>query len=438
MKWSMSDEILKYDIAESLSRLERMSAELSTKISSVVNESPKKVLAVPYDTASTVSFAEIRQELLEDFNAERGCDRLDYSVAALSGVIAGIIDVLWVGMPGASEIGQGVDKATDKLIIRLSNLIARPVSKKGKRVKPTDKVEIAISRLEQVFKVNYDQRHASDVGGLVGLTPINHHLLSLAHSPDWIGLLASVVSQFCDVSFFVDDGRLIRIDTKTFELHGKNVATKLFCAVCNWLGHILSDVAGSTSSRMKGEGHRGMGIGAPFYWLTQFVDIGEFGKNRESFAKLAADVFESGYDLRHFAACAVPVVLNELVVRLFWALRQRFGKKRPFRDCIPSQKHPAVNRMLLVSYATFCAIDAMDAAIRSDGMIFLFLMRCNLAAWYRFASVSVREVDFFLDRDRQLLEFHAIRLERETERIATTYGISQEEVDAVMSRFYLA
>ena len=29
-----------------------------------------------------------------------------------------------------------------------------------------------------------------------------------------------------------------------FELKGKNIVSKLFCGIANWIGHILSDIAG--------------------------------------------------------------------------------------------------------------------------------------------------------------------------------------------------
>ena len=32
--------------------------------------------------------------------------------------------------------------------------------------------------------------------------------------------------------------------TTDFELKGKNIVSKLFCGIANWIGHILSDIAG--------------------------------------------------------------------------------------------------------------------------------------------------------------------------------------------------
>lgn len=72
----------------------------------------------------------------------------------------------------------------------------------------------------------------------------NHHMKSLAHSPDIIGLFFSILNQFTSTSSFLHDGQLITIQTETFELQGHGFVSKLFCGVANWFGHIMSDVAG--------------------------------------------------------------------------------------------------------------------------------------------------------------------------------------------------
>lgn len=40
------------------------------------------------------------------------------------------------------------------------------------------------------FKVNYDQRHTADVNGEFNMSTKNHHMMSLSHSPDIIGLFS--------------------------------------------------------------------------------------------------------------------------------------------------------------------------------------------------------------------------------------------------------
>lgn len=105
-------------------------------------------------------------------------------------------------------------------------------------------VASAIGFLENKYRVNYDQSHTGQVGRRFQLTPKNHHLKSLAHSPDIIGLFFSILNQFTNTSSFVSNGKLITIqnsDTQ-FELQGHNFISRLYCGFCNWVGHIMSDI----------------------------------------------------------------------------------------------------------------------------------------------------------------------------------------------------
>lgn len=111
-----------------------------------------------------------------------------------------------------------------------------------------------------------------------------------------------------------------------FELQGKNIPSKLFCGIANWIGHLISDVSGSSSS--KG---RGMGIPSPIWaWSNDVIAIKaklnipvtEFDK---SVNELALKLFEKGYDVRFQTTQAIPVFINEMVVRLLYSIRRLIG-----------------------------------------------------------------------------------------------------------------
>ena len=62
--------------------------------------------------------------------------------------------------------------------------------------------------------MNYDARYASDIGldnEMFKMSASNHHLKSLGHSPDLIGLFFSVLDQFTGTSSFISNGRIIRV-----------------------------------------------------------------------------------------------------------------------------------------------------------------------------------------------------------------------------------
>ena len=318
------------------------------------------------------------------------CDKFDYLTAVACGAIGGLVDVFLVGMPGDSILGQWTDSMVDKSVMSFAKLCGW----EGNSIKS------AIGFLENGsaasrkngfngFKVNYDQRHTGDIDGLFSMSAKNHHMKSLAHSPDPIGLFFSILNQFTSTSTFLSNGKLITIDTETFELRGSNPISKLFCGVVNWFGHLMSDVAGSS-----GATGRGSGIVMPFYELFQFCNFGKFsvGKDKQTLATIATRAFQEGYDLRHSLAMSIPVLITDLSIRVIWAIRQRFQFHHPLNECIPSSKHDNLRVMLLIGNGTLCVIDAIDAGVHSGGNTLVLFMRLNLVAWFRLVKLVLKEV----------------------------------------------
>jgi hypothetical protein len=220
----------------------------------------------------------------------------------------------------------------------------------------------------------------------------NHHMMSLSHSPDIIGLFFSLLNQFTSTSSFIAGGQLITINTETFELQGGNFIAKLFCGIANWFGHIMSDIAGSSGS--KGNVGRGSGVVMPFYQLFRFCNFGKFsvGKDKQDLATIATRAFQEGKDFRFGIASAIPVVITNLSIRLIWALRRHFQYGKPVKECIPTYKHADLRVMLLLGNGTLCVMDGIDAGIRSGGNFLAFFMRLNLVAWFRFITLVLKEV----------------------------------------------
>lgn len=312
------------------------------------------------------------------------CDKYDYLIAAGCGVIAGLVDIFLVGEPRDSKLQVWTDAQVDKTVMAFAKTCGW-TPKAGKE----NSVASAIGFLEKKFPVNYDQRHTGDVGGLFTMGTKNHHMKSLAHSPDVIGLFFSILNQFTSTSSFLHDGQLITIQTDTFELQGHDFVSKLFCGVTNWFGHLMSDVAGSS-----GATKRGSGVVIPFFELFQLCDFGSFqvGKHRNTLATVATKVFQEGYDARFGLTMAIPVLLCDLTIKLVWAIKHYFYHKRPLHECIPSKRHDDLRIMLIIGDGTLCMMDGADAAIRSGGNWVNFFLRLNIVAWYRLVVLVFREV----------------------------------------------
>ena len=334
------------------------------------------------------------------------CDKIDYGLAASSGVLCGIIDIFLVGEPGDSPLGIVTDQWVATKVVAFAES-CQP----GKR--HFESLDAALRFLEQKFKVPYDQ---TGVGGFLKeklrLTPGNHHFKSLAHNPSILGLFFSILDQFENTSHFISNGQLISLQQadEHWELRGANITSKLFCGFANWIGHLLSDVAGSSGSAARG--NRGMGLPSPFWtWTNDLLAIKAILKDKLNLGEdevgqrmndLALSIFEKGYDARFQATQAIPVIVNDLLTRFMYAVRRLFNyfsttskDVRSFplmwKHCEPFS-NASVKRMLTVSHGTFCLLDVGEASVRAHATGGFsaeeFVLRLNIIGVGRF-SISL-------------------------------------------------
>ena len=321
-------------------------------------------MGIMNENHSIIEVSEDNRKLLK---SKDQCDKYDYLAAVACGAVGGMIDIFLVGAPKSSTLGNWTDKQVDNAVMGFAKASGwNP--RDGQQGNPAS----AIGFLEKQFKVNYDQRHSADVENLFDMSTRNHHMMSLSHSPDLVGLFFSLLNQFTSTSSFIADGQLVTIRSDTYELQGGNFVAKLFCGIANWFGHIMSDIAGSSGSR--GNSGRGAGVVIPFYELFQFCKFGSFrvGQDRQDLATIAVRAFQEGYDFRFGLASAIPVIITDLSIRLIWALRRRFQYGKALKECIPTHQHDDLRVMLLFGNGTLCIMDAIDAGIRSGGNFLAF------------------------------------------------------------------
>lgn len=383
----MDNAIIKKDILLNLS-VEDGGFDFSTSIADAVAKAETE-LVVLNETVDSIK------------GLKPDCDKLDYILATSSGALCGIIDIFLVGKPGESPLGN----ITDKWFVARTIDFAKLCNPEKKNF---DSLDSALRFLEKKFKVPYDQTGLGDAGKTIfDLTAKNHHLKSLAHNPSLLGLFFSILDQFSNTSHFVTDGQLVSLQQadEKWELRGGNIPSKLFCGFANWIGHLISDVSGSSSSAAKG--NRGTGLPSPLWtWTNDIIAIkAKLGlsvtETDKTMNELALNIFEKGYDIRFQTAQAIPVFLNELLVRLIYAIRRLFRyfseipkTERSFalmwKKCEPFS-NATVKRMLTVAHGTFCLVDVGDAVGRSliaGGGTFNaveFVLRLNVVGVGRFA-----------------------------------------------------
>lgn len=369
-----------------------------------------------------IEITELNETIKSIKNLKPNCDKLDYVLSASSGALCGIIDIFLVGKPGESPLGN----ITDKWFENRVKSFAKMCHPKGKNF---DSLESSLRFLEKKFKIPYDQTGLSDAGkAVLGLNAHNHHFKSLAHNPSILGLFFSILDQFSNTSHFISNGQLISLQNadKKWELRGGNIPSKLFCGFVNWFGHLVSDVSGSQSSARNNS--RGMGIPSPLWtWTNDLIAIKSklnipITEMDKTMNQLALEIFEKGYDTRFQTAQAIPVFINELIVRLIYSVRRLYWyftettkEERSFsliwKKCEPFS-NPTVKRMLTIAHGTFCLIDAGDATIRA----------------FIAGGGYFNPVEFFLRLNIVGVGRFAISLYGETKRVIT-YNYAKEETE---------
>ena len=422
---------------------------------------------------------ELLQHKVEEINADIDrltchADGFDYMIAVACGVLTGAIDVFLVGefdFTGSKEL---IDSKIDKFITDKANnmKMTAKVEEELKRAKEKGvtggKLEEIKRNIEEKYKQNPMSKSKaieylekkfgipsdSVWKGESHITPESHHLDDLAHHPTIVGLAASILTQFTKNAYFQDkEGKNIKIKAQKVKtvkkgkekveiiLIGSDLKAKLMCGILNWLGHLLSDVAGSSSSARKG--NSGMGLPGPIVSTLKELAMLPILKNT-SLPMLLYDLFtkddalfgEFRLDLRSELAFgiegkqAIPVFINTIFIRSFYFVRRFISEAREaesiadinWRNTFP-WKNRTIARLLTISLGTFEAIDLADAAIRGalksggtiQGFFANFVLRVNFVGIGRFAIAVTNDVSMGVQqlkekRERSMLMSEIISL----------------------------
>ena len=326
------------------------------------------------------------------------------------------------------DINQKIQKAIEKAKERGEVIDDKKIKEITDQINNNEMAK-SIRKLEQKFGIPSDSAY-EEIGN--GISSMSHHLDDLAHHPTPVGWMASIMTQFTGNAYFQNkDGTNIKIKAKPVKvikngkekveirLIGEGIKEKLFCGTVNWLGHLVSDMAGSNSSVKKG--NLGMGLPGPILSTLKELSMLPIIK-KTPLPKLLYDLFTndsallSGFkmDLRSELALgielgkqAIPVFINEVLVRAFYFIRRFIAeakKAENFKDINWGNTFPFKNRtivrMLTISYGTFETIDLADAAIRGaiksggtlPGFFANFVLRVNFVGVGRFAIACGTDV----------------------------------------------
>ncbi|AFS77512.1 hypothetical protein Curi_c04370 [Gottschalkia acidurici 9a] len=380
---------------------------------------------------------------VEELNAEidrltNHADGLDYTIAVASGIIAGAIDIFYVR---EFSLDRGKEWSNGKV----NNFVMNLAKKKGYK---GDDLQGAIRHLEQ-FGTPSDSVTAQFGGGK------QHHLRDFAHHPTPVGLTFSLLTQFTGMAYGTNTlgaFQVVPVENKSFI--GENFPEKITFGLVYWFLHMASDMVGSNVNAGAGTGLPG-----PILSLVKELSSLPIFNNSKAIQELRVNISklfngtllakrdENGkimkgpdgkpliekFDLRtevgvayEIGRQAIPVVVNEALVRGFYFLRrliQQLKEKESLKHIEWKKTLPFKNRtivrMMTIATGTFTAIDLADAGIRAviksggfnPATLGNFILRVNFVGIGRFAIAVTTDVAMGIKKSKK--ENERIRLRGE-------------------------
>ena len=340
---------------------------------------------------------------IEDFNARYSLDEWDYAIAGGCGLFAAMLDLLFVRAPA---------KPTTNWSKQVDGVFNRQVQSAFNRLLPPD-LSKELGKWNTIGSAD-----ARTVDQLVGaapgtLNPTNHRLRSLSHDPI-LGFLFGVLDMRRGTCTVVENGRLKSYSTTMGPVEGG-----LFPLLGRMFGHLLSD-----ANAVSATGNRGMGLPAPFMGILRMFDGLPVGDS--DLGKQIEYMYVKGYDFRQFVVTSIPVLIMEVMMRVFYAAKQVKFARSPLGealvDTMPIKMNPRFRMMLVMAYGTVAAVNGGKVYITKD------ILNLNYAAWLGLTWNGVHAIKW------ALLERH-LKLWQEFER-KETEALAQivEEIDSLAGR----
>lgn len=324
--------------------------------------------------------------------------KTDALIAVASGTLTGVMDSVFIRDIDLREAHRwGVEEA--------QQIVSRFANSRGLKCKD---FADTVRALENKYSMASDKL-TNDFGG-----GNYHHLWDFSHHPTPLGLMFSILMQFTGKGYGTDvAGNFVAKEIKDWQR--PSFVDGLYAGTLGWFFHLLSDVAGSSSTLDVGK--EGTGIPGPMLSVLKMLSSCPvirkiFGEEKGSapendryvFSQKCTDLFmgktfaqrdENGkiiresmipFDLRTELGIVneslknkqyVPVVLNEVIVSSFYSISRFVDEinnaelsciddldKINIKRCFP-WNNGTLRHMRMIASVTFSTIDLSAAGIKA-------------------------------------------------------------------------
>ena len=332
-------------------------------------------------------------------------DKWDYSISAICGVLAGIVDIVFVGELSFKNLKECHEIGSEKVNEMVKKAAEHNGFKEDPNLSPEENLKNAIEKLQDNNHLASDQKNIKNAMGGAKF----HHFRDFTHHPTFAGWIFSMFMQFSG-GYVVGanaGGMLVVEKVEDTSLIGKDPFQKVLFGTVHWLFHMFSDIAGTDQTAGAGTGLPG-----PILSLAKEIDAvrvrifngnAQTGQDADEITKHLSKLFNGTFLAEHDAdgkiikgtelrfdyrteigmlenvkeasKMFVPVLINECLVRSFFFIK-RFViavKETPNKSVVDLKNlewkkilpfnNATLTRMLTISVATMEVIDISDAAI---------------------------------------------------------------------------
>ena len=178
-------------------------------------------------------------------------NRWDVLVSLSSGILTSMIDVFMIDDISLLEAHKWGTEKVEDFVIKIATFKDYTCKSNASR---EEKLTGAVRHLESLAPIQADKLTDAFGGGAY------HHLRDFSHHPTVVGWFFSVISQFTGKGYGTDkSGKFVPIAIPGWEQ--PDFFTAIYNGTITWALHMISDVAGSSSTIAKGE--KGTGLPGP-------------------------------------------------------------------------------------------------------------------------------------------------------------------------------